>query len=84
MKSERKKKASSLKKIIVKYQKRKCKELLKRDIVEIQSLEDSIGNIRKILNKKKIMTKKKYQENPKAKKEYDKSKKQENPEPKRE
>ena len=56
LKSERKKKASSLK-----YQQgpeKKCK-MLKRDSIEIQSQEDSIkkGNIRKILNNKKNVKK---------------------------
>ena len=57
LKSDRKKKKVSMKKSI-KDQKRKCKEL-RRDITEIQSQEDSIekGNIRKILNKKKIKNK---------------------------
>ena len=43
-----------IKKNITKDQKRKYKEL-KRDIIEIQSQEDSIekGNIRKTLNSKK-------------------------------
>ena len=52
LKSERKKNIS-LKKII-RDKRKKCKEL-KRDVIEIQSQEDSIekGNTRKILNKKK-------------------------------
>ena len=71
LKSERKKKVSSLKK----YQgsEKKCKEL-KRDIIEIQSQEDSITKgKREIFCKKKIITKKKKknQENPKPKKEYE-------------
>ena len=71
LKSERKKKVSSVKK----YQgsEKKCKEL-KRDIIEIQSQEDSITKgKREILCKKKIITKKKKknQENPTPKKEYE-------------
>ena len=51
---------------------KKCNEL-KTDI-ETKSQCDSIekGNFREILNKKKNMKKKKYQENPKPKKEYEK------------
>ena len=51
---------------------KKCNEL-KTDI-ETKSQCDSIekGNFREILNKKRNMKKKKYQENPKPKKEYEK------------
>ena len=58
LKSETKKKVSSLKKRHYQGPEKKCKEL-KRDLVEVQSQEDSVGkgNIRKILNKKKNMKK---------------------------
>ena len=72
-KSDRSKKASSLKKI--KGQRKRYKEL-KRDIIEIQSQEESIEkgnrkrkriykkiNIRKILDQKENMEKKKNAEN---------------------
>ena len=51
LKSTRKKKVSSLKKISRRTKNEKCKEL-KRDIIKMQSQEDSIEkeNIRKTLN----------------------------------
>ena len=48
---------------------------LKRDIIEIQSQENSIekGNTRKILNKKENMKKNKYAENLQRKREHKKA-----------